>query len=153
MSITSGSIITDFSLINQDGTLIDVSDFKSEYLVIFFYPKDDTPGCTKESCKFRDLYNEFKSFGCNILGISADNLGSHKQFSSKFKLNFDLLVDENYKISKYFGTFFVSDEFGNSTKRNTFLINKNKEVIRVWDSISEPENHPDDVLKFVQNII
>ena len=57
MSITSGSIITDFSLINQDGTLIDVSDFKSEYLVIFFYPKDDTPGCTKESCKFRDLYN------------------------------------------------------------------------------------------------
>ena len=153
MSITSGSIITDFALINQDGTLIDVSDFQSDYLVVFFYPKDDTPGCTKESCRFRDLYNEFKLLGCDILGVSADNSASHKQFSSKFKLNFDLLVDENYEISKYFGTFFISKEFGSSIKRNTFLINKNKEVIKVWDSIPKPHNHPDDVLKFVQNII
>ncbi len=153
MSITSGSIITDFALINQDGTLIDVSDFQSDYLVVFFYPKDDTPGCTKESCRFRDLYNEFKLLGCDILGVSADNSASHKQFSSKFKLNFDLLVDENYEISKYFGTFFISKEFGSSIKRNTFLINKNKEVIKVWDSITKPHNHPDDVLKFVQNII
>ena len=152
MSITSGSIITDFSLINQDGTLIDVSDFQSDYLIVFFYPKDDTPGCTKESCKFRALYNEFKLLGCNLVGISADNSASHKQFASKFKLNFDLLVDKDYKISKYFGTFFVSKEFGNSIKRNTYLIDKNKEVIHAWESISNPENHPDDVLKFVQNL-
>ena len=153
MSITSGSIITDFSLINQDGALIDVSNFQNDYLIIFFYPKDDTPGCTKESCKFRDLYNEFKLLDCNLVGISADNSASHKQFASKFKLNFDLLVDEDYKISKYFGTFFESKEFGNSIKRNTYLINQNKEVIQVWDNISDPEDHPDNVLKFVQNII
>ena len=151
MSIEIGDNCPSFELINTSGFKKKLEDYSRKLLVIYFYPKDNTPGCTRESCKFRDIYSEFKEFNCEVIGISADNNDSHKKFSKDFNLNFDLLSDTHYKISKEFGTFFVSEQFGNSIKRETYLIDEAGIVIETWKEINNPENHPLEVLKFVQN--
>ena len=124
MSIDIGDICPSFELINTAGLNKKSEDYSGKLLVIYFYPKDNTPGCTKESCKFRDIYSQFNSLNCDVVGISADNNDSHKQFTKDFNLNFDLLSDTDYKISKEFGTFFISEQFGDSIKRETYLINE-----------------------------
>ncbi|MEC7921563.1 MAG: peroxiredoxin [Chloroflexota bacterium] len=151
MSIEIGDKCPSFELINTSGVKKKLNDYYEKLLVIYFYPKDNTPGCTKESCKFRDIYSEFKELDCEVIGISADNNDSHVNFSNNFNLNFDLLSDVDYRVSKEFGTFFVSEQFGNSIKRETYLIDKTGIVIRAWKDIKDPENHPIDVLEFVQN--
>tara|TARA_B100001029_G_scaffold178219_2_gene184483 strand:+ start:25954 stop:26421 length:468 start_codon:yes stop_codon:yes gene_type:complete len=151
MSIEIGDKCPDFELINTSGAIKKLNDYTKKLLVIYFYPKDNTPGCTKESCKFRDIYFELKELNCEVIGISADNNDSHVNFSNNFSLNFDLLSDVDYRISKEFGTFFVSDQFGNSIKRETYLVDETGIVIEAWKDINDPENHPLDVLGFVQN--
>jgi peroxiredoxin Q/BCP len=151
MSIDVGDKCPKFELINTSGLKKKLEDYSGKLLVIYFYPKDNTPGCTRESCKFRDIYSEFNELNCEIVGISADSNDSHKKFSNDFNLNFDLLSDTDYMISKEFGTFFVSDEFGNSIKRETYVVDDTGIVIKSWKDIKDPENHPLEVLKFVQN--
>ena len=151
MSIDIGDICPSFELINTAGLKKKSEDYSGKLLVIYFYPKDNTPGCTKESCKFRDIYSQFNSLNCELVGISADNNDSHKQFTKDFNLNFDLLSDTDYKISKEFGAFFISEQFGDSIKRETYLINEKGIVIKAWKDINDPENHPLEVLKFVQS--
>ena len=151
MSIEIGDKCPDFELINTSGAIKKLNDYTKKLLVIYFYPKDNTPGCTKESCKFRDIYFELKELNCEVIGISADNNDSHVNFSNNFSLNFDLLSDVDYRISKEFGTFFVSDQFGNSIKRETYLVDETGIVIEAWKDINDLENHPLDVLGFVQN--
>ena len=128
-----------------------LKDLLGKYVVLYFYPKDDTPGCTKESCKFRDLNFELNNLNTEIIGVSADGKESHIDFINKFNLNFDLLSDINYKMSKDYGTFYVSDEFGNSIKRTTFLISENGLIINIWKNIKSPESHPDDVINFLKS--
>ena len=151
MSIDVGDKCPKFELINTSGLKKKLEDYSGKLLIIYFYPKDNTPGCTRESCKFRDIYSEFNELNCEIVGISADSNDSHKKFSNDFNLNFDLLSDTDYMISKEFGTFFVSDEFGNSIKRETYVVDDTGIVIKSWKDIKDPENHPLEVLKFVQN--
>ncbi len=151
MSIEIGDSCPSFELINTSGLKKKLEDYSGKLLVIYFYPKDNTPGCTRESCKFRDIYSKFNELNCEVIGVSADNNDSHKKFSSNFNLNFDLLSDTHYKISKEFGTFFISEQFGNSIKRETYLIDETGILIETWKDINDPENHPLEVLKFVQN--
>src|SRR5258708_5307841 len=90
----------DFNLPDQDGKYHKLSDYKGKWVVLYFYPKDDTPGCTKEACNFRDLFHELQKLGVQILGISKDSTASHKKFAEKYKLNFPILSDETKEIIK-----------------------------------------------------
>jgi len=152
MNLEIGMTAPNFSLKNNLGKLRNNKNYLGNKLVLYFYPKDNTPGCTKESCRFRDLNAELKKLNCNILGISADDKDSHLNFINDFNLNFELLSDLDYKISKDYGTFFVSEEFGNSINRSTFLIDENGVIINIWRDIKNPDSHPDDVLNFLNSL-
>ena len=152
MNLKIGMTAPNFSLKNNLGKLRNNKNYLGNKLVLYFYPKDNTPGCTKESCRFRDLNAELKKLNCNILGISADDKDSHLNFINDFNLNFELLSDLDYKISKDYGTFFVSEEFGNSINRSTFLIDENGVIINIWRDIKNPDSHPDDVLNFLNSL-
>lgn len=104
MALTIGDNCPIFELYNQKGELIKIENFiGKKTLVIYFYPKDDTPGCTKEACSFRDAYEDFKTLGCEIFGISSDNLNDHKKFAEKHRLTFQLLADTTKSVRKSFG--------------------------------------------------
>ena len=151
MDLEIGMKAPNFSLNNHKDVNKINKNYEGKKLVIYFYPKDDTPGCTKESCKFRDLNFELNNLNTEIIGVSADGKESHIDFINKFNLNFDLLSDINYKMSKDYGTFYVSDEFGNSIKRTTFLISENGLIINIWKNIKSPEFHPNDVINFLKS--
>ena len=151
MGLEIGMKAPNFSLNNQNGVKKINKSYKGKTLVIYFYPKDDTPGCTKESCKFRDLNLELNNLNCEVIGVSADGEESHIEFINKFNLNFDLLSDIEYKMSKDYGTFYISNEFGNSIKRTTFLISEDGLIINIWKNIKMPESHPDDVINFLKS--
>ena len=103
-TIGVGDRIPEFALPDQHGNIIDIKSFLGKQdLVIYFYPKDDTPGCTKEACSFRDQYEDFKELGAEVIGISSDDTDSHKQFAEKYNLNFTLLSDANGQVRKQFG--------------------------------------------------
>ena len=151
MDLEIGMKAPNFSLNNHKDVNKINKNYEGKKLVIYFYPKDDTPGCTKESCKFRDLNFELNNLNTEIIGVSADGKESHIDFINKFNLNFDLLSDINYKMSKDYGTFYISDEFGNSIKRTTFLISENGLIINIWKNIKSAESHPDDVINFLKS--
>ena len=151
MDLEIGMKAPNFSLNNHKDVNKINKNYEGKKLVIYFYPKDDTPGCTKESCKFRDLNFELNNLNTEIIGVSADGKESHIDFINKFNLNFDLLSDINYKMSKDYGTFYISDEFGNSIKRTTFLISENGLIINIWKNIKSPEFHPNDVINFLKS--
>ena len=151
MNLKIGMTAPNFSLKNNLGKLKDNQVYLGKKLVLYFYPKDNTPGCTKESCRFRDLNAEIYKLNCNIVGISADDKESHLSFINDFNLNFELLSDIDYKMSKDFGTFFISEQFGNSIKRSTFLIDENGLIVNIWRDIKNPESHPDEVLDFLKS--
>lgn len=146
-----GDKIPNFKIPLSNGNSLDSKDIKDKKYVLYFYPKDNTPGCTKESCRFRDLNSEIKNLNCNIVGISADGKESHLDFINDFNLNFELLSDVDYRMSKDFGTFFISEEFGNSINRSTFLIDESGKIINIWRNIKNPESHPDEVLNFLKS--
>ena len=150
MDLEIGMKAPNFSLYNHKGEKKINKNYQGKKLVIYFYPKDDTPGCTKESCRFRDINSEFNNLNCEIVGVSGDGKKSHLEFIEKFDLNFELLSDTEYKMSKNYGTFFVSEEFGNSIKRTTFLLDENGLVLKIWKNIKNPESHPDDVINFLK---
>ncbi len=151
MNLKIGMHAPKFSLNNHEGLNRNNENYLGKNLIIYFYPKDDTPGCTKESCKFRDLNFELNQLNCNVIGVSADDMNSHLEFINKFNLNFELLCDVNFKMSKDYNTFFVSDEFGNSINRTTYLIDENGLIKNIWRNIKSPENHPDDVIDFLKS--
>ena len=151
MNLKTGMIAPNFSLKNNQGKLKNNQLYLGKKLVLYFYPKDNTPGCTKESCRFRDLNSEINNLNCNIVGISADGKESHLDFINYFNLNFELLSDVDYRMSKDFGTFFISEEFGNSINRSTFLIDESGKIINIWRNIKNPESHPDEVLNFLKS--
>ena len=101
MSISIGDTCPNFSLQNQNGEMINIKDFiGSKHVIIYFYPKDNTPGCTKEACSFRDAMQELNNFDCEVFGISADSVASHKKFADQFRLTFNLLSDEGNTVRK-----------------------------------------------------
>ena len=132
-----------------------LKDSIGNYVIIYFYPKDDTPGCTTETNDFNKLLPKFKKLNCEILGISKDNLKSHDKFKHKYKIKFDLLADEELKVLKKYKVWgkkkFMGREFMGII-RSTYLIDKKGKILKVWDNV-KVKDHAKEVLKTLQNII
>lgn len=138
-----------FSLPDQDGKICTLEDYSGKWLIVYFYPKDDTPGCTKEACSFRDSIPEYKKNGINIVGISKDSVKSHKRFHEKFHLNFPLLSDESTQVIKAFGSWgkkkFMGREY-DGIQRNSYLINPDGDIVKEYVRV-DPITHSDQILK------
>lgn len=138
----------EFSLPDQDGTIHNLSDYKGKWVVLYFYPKDDTPGCTKEACTFRDLSDTFANKNAVIFGVSKDTVASHKKFSNKFSLPFPLLSDPSTETIKAYGAWgtkkFMGHEFS-GILRNTYLINPYGEIAKTYQKV-DPVKHVNEIL-------
>lgn len=141
-----------FKLKNQDGENISLSDLKGKNVVLYFYPKDDTSGCTKEACSFRDELPKFGKVDAVILGVSADSVESHKKFAKKYNLPFDLLSDENKKVIEKYGVWKEKSMYGRKymgIERTTFVIDKNGKIKKIFPKVkvTDHEKAVLDVLK------
>lgn len=148
MSLKTGSKCPFFELKNQDGRLIKIEDYiGKENLVIYFYPRDETGGCTAQACEFRDLHDDFEALDARIMGISADSVESHQSFAKKYKLNFDLLADEDRKVKKMFAV--NSFLFNLFPTRQTFVVDKRGIIVASYNELLNAKNH----VKFAKNVL
>jgi len=127
-----------FTLSADDGSKVKLADLKGSPVVLYFYPADDTPGCTREACAFRDRSAELKKLGAKVFGISPDDIASHVKFKSKFKLNFPLLADPDHKVAEQFGAWREKNMYGKKKMgivRSTFVIGPDGMIKKVWRSV------------------
>ena len=144
--------VSDFSLPATGGKTFRLSESKARLLIIYFYPKDNTPGCTTEGLSFRDLYPEFRKAGCEIVGISRDSLKSHENFKAKMAFPFDLLSDEEEKVCSLFGVIKMKNMYGKQVRgieRSTFVLDAKRMLRREWRGLKVP-GHVQEVLDFVK---
>lgn len=148
MTITVGKVAPDFELPDDTGETRRLSDFRGKPVVLYFYPADDTPGCTKEACNFRDDYSAFTKAGVTILGVSPDSVKSHVKFKAKYGLPFPLLADEGHVVCSKYGAWgpkkFMGREF-DGVLRTTFLIDKEGKLTKVFENV-RPAEHSEEVL-------
>lgn len=143
--LKTGDAAPDFELPDQDGKPVRLSRFRGKSaVVVYFYPKDDTGGCTIEACKFRDDYAAFKEAGAEVIGISVDSRESHEQFAAKHRLPFTLLSDEDGRVRKLYG---VKKTFGILPGRATYVIDRSGIVRHVFSSQSQPAKHVEEALR------
>ena len=148
-----GDKAPDFNVSTDAGQKVKLSDFKGKKIVLYFYPKDDTPGCTKEACAFRDGINEIKDRGAVVLGVSTDSVDSHKKFKSKFELNFPLLADTDKKIVEAYGVWKEKINYGKKymgIERTTFIINKEGKISHIFPKVKVDE-HYDEVIDALED--
>jgi peroxiredoxin Q/BCP len=146
--------VPDFTLPAANGEEVSLSGFRGKRVVIYFYPKDMTPGCTKESCEFRDYNSEYKSLSTEIIGISPDDLTSHNQFISEYSLPFVLLSDVDHKICELFGVWKLRERDGQQfygVERSTFLINEQGVLVNEWRAV-QVDGHVADVLTAIKQL-
>ena len=146
--IAEGMNAPDFALADADGKVWSLADFAGKKLVLYFYPKDDTPGCTKEACGFRDRYSDFAERGMAVVGISPDSPESHARFRGKYSLPFVLLADPERKVLDSYGAFGEKTMYGRKMMgviRSTFLIDGAGKVVKVYPRVS-PEGHAEQIL-------
>jgi peroxiredoxin Q/BCP len=157
MAIQEGKLAPDFTLEDQDGKPVTLSDFAGKKnVLVYFYPKDDTPGCTKEACGFRDDLTAFQKLGVVVFGVSADGGASHQKFAKKYKLPFPLLSDPDRKVMTRYGAFGDKVMYGKKTKgviRSTVLIGKDGKVLRHWARVASAEKHPAQVLEVAKELL
>jgi thioredoxin-dependent peroxiredoxin len=147
MSATVGQPAPEFTLPDQDGGTVSLSSLKGGWVVVYFYPKDDTPGCTAESCSFRDSFEEFTDAGARVVGISSDSVESHKAFATKHDLPFTLLADTDGSVRKAFG---VSKTLGLIPGRVTYVIDPDGVVRHKFSSQFKPKSHIDEALDVIK---
>lgn len=139
---------TDFSLPNQNGVAHTLRQYRGHWVILYFYPKDDTPGCTKEACSFRDFASEFEKLGVVILGVSKDSIASHKKFADKYHLTFPILSDETKDVLQAYHAWgkktFMGREF-DGTLRMTYLINPEGDIQKVYEKVN-PLVHSEEIL-------
>ena len=148
LKLKEGDVAPEFSAATSGGGKVSLPDFKGKNVVLYFYPKDDTPGCTKEACAFRDHFAEFRKKGAVVFGISIDPVKSHDKFVEKFKLPFTLLADEDKKIVEAYGVWGEKSFMGRKyqgTHRVTFLIGPDGRIRKIWPLV-KPEAHAAEVL-------
>ena len=138
MSIQIGDKLPHFTAVKQDGTAFDSNSIQNKPVVIYFYPKDNTPGCTTQACSFRDAYQDFKDLGAEVIGVSGDSVSSHQNFQQKHKLPFILLSDSDRKLRKLFGV--PTALFGLIPGRVTYVFNVSGKAIYIFDNMSA-KNH------------
>ena len=147
-------VVGDFALPSTGGKEFRLSESKARLLVLYFYPKDNTPGCTTEGLNFRDLYPEFMRARCDIVGLSRDSLKSHENFKHKMRFPFDLLSDEDEKVCSLFGVIKIKNMYGKKVRgieRSTFVLDKDRVVRREWRGLKVP-GHVQEVLDFVKTL-
>ena len=148
MPLPAGIPAPDFELLDDTNTLRKLSDFRGKNVVLYFYPEDDTPGCTKEACNFRDDYSAYEKAGVIILGVSPNDVKSHVKFKNKFSLPFPLLADVGHKVCDLYGVWgpkkFMCREY-EGVLRTTFLIDENGTIVKVFETV-RPAEHSAEVL-------
>jgi len=146
-----GSQAPEFDLLDQNGKRQRLTDYRGKWLVLYFYPKDDTPGCTTQACNFRDDYFKIRALGAVVVGISLDDVGSHKAFSEKYHLPFSLLADEEKRVSKAYN---VLRGFGlvSYSSRQTFIIDPHGKVAKHYESVSAGQ-HATEIIKDLKKFI
>ena len=151
MEIHVGIKAPNFTLPSSSGRDVSLEDFMGTKVLIFFYPKDDTPGCTIEACEFRDSNNEIINAGAVVFGVSKDNIASHQKFISKFDLNFPLLSDEDGEMCVSYGAWGEKTSFGKTSLgilRITFLIDEFGVIAKIWENV-KPQGHSKEVLEAI----
>ena len=149
MALEPGDKAPDFKVNDQDGNPVSLSDYKGKKVVLYFYPKDNTPGCTAEACNLRDNYNTFQKQGYEILGVSTDSEKSHQKFIEKQSLPFRLLADTDKEIHEKYGTWVEKSMYGRKymgTARMTFVIDENGKIERVIEKV-KTKDHAAQILK------
>jgi len=151
MPIPKGLPAPEFSLNDDEGRTRVLSEFKGTKVVLYFYPKDDTPGCTTEACNFRDDYSAYVDAGITILGISPDSVKSHQKFREKYKLPFSLLADEDHKVAEAFGVWgkkkFMGKEYM-GVLRTTFIVDEKGRIAHVFEDV-KPADHSKEILSLL----
>lgn len=149
--LLEGTIAPDFKLPNEEGKLISLEQFRGKKVVLYFYPRDNTPGCTKEACHFRDNYDEILTRGAVVIGISADSEKSHTGFKKKYDLPFYLLSDKEKKVIKAYNSWGEKKMYGKiflGILRTTFIIDENGKIIKVFPKV-KPDEHIKEVLEVI----
>ncbi|PWU24094.1 thioredoxin-dependent thiol peroxidase [Candidatus Cerribacteria bacterium 'Amazon FNV 2010 28 9'] len=152
--LSVGNTAPSFSLPDQVGTMHSLEQYHGKWVILYLYPKDDTTGCTKEACGFRDAHTEFENKGIVILGLSKDSVKSHGKFASKYALNFPILSDESTETIKAYESFGQKKFMGRTymgTFRNTFLINPQGKLAKVYENVN-PLTHPEHMLQDIKNL-
>ncbi len=147
--IEEGQTAPPFTLTAADGDRVKLADLRGAPVVLYFYPKDDTPGCTREACAFRDAHKELTKLGARVLGVSPDDVSSHEKFRDKFRLNFPLLADVDHKVADKYGAWREKNMYGKKTMgivRSTFLIDAQGKVAKVWKRV-QVDGHDEQVLE------
>ena len=151
--IEEGKRAPAFTLRDADGQSVKLSDYKGRDVIVYFYPRDDTPGCTKEACGFRDLWKKLKDRGAIVLGISPDGPEAHAKFRSKYKLPFPLLCDPNKKVMEKYGAWGEKVLYGKKTTgviRSTVWVGPDGKVVRHWRRVPKAADHPAKVLEALE---
>jgi peroxiredoxin Q/BCP len=149
--LKEGDRAPDFTLPSDDGTMVSLHDFAGKKVVLYFYPKDNTPGCNKEACSFRDVYSEIIAKDAVVIGVSADNADSHKKFRLKFGLPFYLLSDESHRTLEAYAAWGEKSFMGKITMgilRSTFIIDGTGLITKAFPKVT-PEGHGDEILKYL----
>ena len=152
--IESGSPAPDFTLPSDSGEKVKLSSLRGQPVVLYFYPKDDTPGCTREACAFRDQQKGLRKLGAVVLGVSADDVVSHGKFRDKYQLNFPLLADTDHKVSEKYGAWREKNMYGKKSmgiQRSTFLIDREGKVARVWKRVNV-DGHDAEVIEAIKSL-
>lgn len=147
-----GDKAPDFTLLNQDGKAISLSDFLGKKVIVYFYPKDDTPGCTTQACSFRDSYDDFKELDVVVLGISKDSVESHKKFYEKYNLPFNIISDPNLEAIKAYDVWVEKKMFGKTTmgvSRSTFIVDEKGRIEQVFRKAS-PDKNAEEILFYLK---
>jgi thioredoxin-dependent peroxiredoxin len=153
MPIAEGKAAPAFSLNDAAGNRVRLGDFKGKDVILYFYPKDDTPGCTKEACGFRDAWKTLQKLGVVVLGVSPDDAGSHRKFSDKYELPFTLLSDPERKVMSAYGAFGEKMMYGKKVEgviRSTVWIGPDGKVRKHWKKVASAAEHPAQVLTALQ---
>lgn len=143
-----GKPAPDFSLKDQNEVNHTLSNFRGQWVLVYFYPKDDTPGCTAEACTFRDRYEDFRNSSIKVFGISMDDVKSHKKFTEKYNLPFSLLADTTGEVTKLYG---VKQPVVHMARRQSFLIDPEGNVKKIYEKVT-PSDHPEEILNDLKTL-
>ncbi len=153
MAIEEGKAAPAFTLTDTNGAKVSLKDLKGDTVVLYFYPRDDTPGCTKQACGFRDLWEDIEKTGAKVFGVSPDTPESHQKFTAKYDLPFNLLCDPDKKVMSKYDAYGEKNMYGKKTMgviRSTVIIDPKGKVVKHWRRVSKAADHPKKVLEALQ---
>ncbi|WP_183256528.1 thioredoxin-dependent thiol peroxidase [Anoxybacteroides tepidamans] len=155
MMLQIGELAPDFTLPASNREMVSLSDFRGKYVMLYFYPKDMTPGCTTEACDFRDYYDQFRDLNAVILGVSTDSVERHQKFIEKYALPFLLLADEQHEAAEKYGVWKRKKNFGKEymgIERSTFVIDEEGKLLKEWRGV-KVKGHVEEALAYIRHVV